>query len=112
MQLISKTNGMNTSENNYDAIEALIFEENLKIASLSFDKVEDLFSIRLNTGAILKQHISAYTKLHSAAVDQLNRYEITSNGTGVHWDELDEDLSLKGFLESEIRHMVKTPAAA
>lgn len=103
---------MNTSENKYDAIEALIFEEGLQISSLTFDETEGYFFIHLNTNAVLKQKLSEYPLLKSASSAELKQYEIIANGTGVHWKDIDEDLSLKGFLEHEIRHLVKMPAAA
>jgi len=37
---------------------------------------------------------------------QLKNYELISNGTGIHWPDIDEDLSLKGFLQDEIRKVV------
>jgi len=33
------------------------------------------------------------------------------NGTGVHWPDIDEDLSLKGFLQDEVRKVVATNLA-
>ena len=29
---------------------------------------------------------------------QLNNYEISGGGIGLHWDEIDEDISVKGLL--------------
>ena len=38
-------------------------------------------------------------KLENASVDQLSNIEIICNGTGLHWPDLDEDLSLTGIME-------------
>ena len=62
--------------------------------------------IILNTKAILRQKISTYPQLKSATKKQLDKYELIGNGTGVRWIELDEDLSLKGFLKDEIKRTV------
>ena len=102
---------MNTSENNFDAIETLIFEENLRIEAIRFDVDADLLYIYLNTKAILKQKISEYPALKNCSHSALQNFILIACGTGVHWADLNEDLSLKGFLENEIRHMVRRPAA-
>jgi hypothetical protein len=34
----------------------------------------------------------------SATRKQLENYEISPGGYGIHWPELDEDLSIKAFL--------------
>ena len=38
-------------------------------------------------------------KLRSASIDQLKNIEIICNGTGLHWPDLDEDLSVSGIIE-------------
>lgn len=51
----------------------------------------------------LRQSISKYPALKNASQSQHNSYELISNGVGIHWKDLDEDLSLKGFLKDEIK---------
>ena len=97
---------MNTSQNKFDALEHLIFEEGLKIQAVDFHKDLDLMLIILNTRAFLRQKISSYPHLQKASPDQLNNYELIANGAGIHWSQLDEDLSLKGFLQSELRNVL------
>lgn len=38
-------------------------------------------------------------KLRNASIDQLKNIEIICNGTGIHWPDLDEDLSVSGIIE-------------
>ena len=38
-------------------------------------------------------------KLRKASLEQVSNIEIISNGTGLHWPDLDEDLSVVGILE-------------
>jgi hypothetical protein len=103
---------MSTSLNKYDALEALIFEEGLRIQAITFHKDLDLMLIVLNTKAVLRQRISSYPQLKKAPVDVLQQYELIAGGTGVHWPLLDEDLSLKGFLREELRTVVTKNAQA
>jgi len=100
---------MTTSGNNqFDAIESLIVNEGLRIEALDFHPEQDMMLIVLNTKVVLNQSLSAYSSLKRADRSQLQQYELIAGGTGVHWPELDEDLSLKGFLQSELRKVVKT----
>ena len=62
----------------------------------------------LNTKVVLTQNLSSYSSLKAADKSQLQQYELIGNGTGIHWPLLDEDLSLKGFLQNELRKVVKT----
>lgn len=43
--------------------------------------------------------VEANNKLKNATDKQRNRIEIICNGTGLHWPELDEDLSVNGIIE-------------
>jgi len=38
-------------------------------------------------------------KLKNASADQISEIEIICDGTGLHWPQLDEDLSVTGILE-------------
>lgn len=100
---------MSTSPNNqYDAIENLIFKEGLRIEVMEFIPEMDMMLIILNTKVILNHPLSSYDLLKKASKSQLLKYELIGKGTGVHWPLLDEDLSLKGFLQNELRRFVKT----
>jgi len=61
--------------------------ENGMICILLSDKMEVRFPVELNT------------KLRMASVVQRSNIEIICNGTGLHWPDLDEDLSLTGIIE-------------
>jgi hypothetical protein len=104
---------MNTSANNIlDAIERLIFEEKLRIEAIDVHPDLDLMLIILNTKAVLRQNLSSHKQLKAASKEQLFQFELISEGLGVCWPELDEDLSLKGFLQDELRKFVRTNALA
>jgi hypothetical protein len=100
---------MITSTNKqFDAIEYIIFTEGLRIQALDIHPELDLMTIYLNTKAVFSQNISSYKLLKGAEKSQLLQYELIGGGTGVHWPLLDEDLSLKGFLQDELRKVVKS----
>jgi len=101
---------MNTSAK-YDAIEQLIFDEQIRIEAVDIHSRLDTFIILLNTKAVLKLSLSTFPGLKNATQEQLNEYTLIANGTGVHWPLLDEDLSLKGFLQQELKRTVGNKAA-
>lgn len=104
---------MNTFQNNHpDVIESLIFSEDLRIEALNFHPDQDLMLVVLNTNAVLIQYLSSYRSLKTADKSRLLRYELIGLGTGVHWPLLDEDISLKGLLQNELRRVVKIKSGA
>lgn len=62
----------------------------------------DLLLIIINTGSVLQEKLSKYPRLHKAPHSSLKNIELIGKGTGIHWKELDEDLSLKGFLRNAL----------
>lgn len=43
-------------------------------------------------------HLKNYPRLEHATEPQLKNWKISLNGQGIHWPDLDEDLSLTGIL--------------
>lgn len=98
---------MNTSEatTKFDPIDTMILEEGLRIQRLFFDPDIDLLLVVLNNRTVIKESISTFRLLCNASLEQLQHYEISR--TGVHWPELDEDLSLRGFLKQAMLSAVQ-----
>ena len=82
-----------------DPFDILIFEKGLRIKNLLIDKSLDLLVLILNNGKLIQSKISYYPGLKNALQKQLNNWNLISNGIGVRWEELDEDLSVKGFIK-------------
>ena len=93
---------MNTLNNTYDEFEKIIYERGLRILAAHFHKDIDLMLIVLNNKKTIKRAISDFRTLKKAKISQLENYKLIGKGTGIHWPELDEDLSLKGFLRYEL----------
>ncbi len=83
-----------------DTIDDMILNKGLRIKDLYFDKELDLMLVILNNRKILTRTISNYKLLKNGSISALNSYELSK--TGIHWSDLDEDLSLRGFLEEEM----------
>jgi len=97
---------MSSLVNQYDPIEKVIFKGGLRIKAVHFHKDLDLMLIVLNNGKILKHAISSSSVLKKAKNEQLNDYRLIGKGAGIHWPQLDEDLSLKGFLQETLTRVV------
>ncbi len=83
-----------------DTLDKLIKENSLRIAGLHFYTELDLMLIVLSNKRIIQRKLSDFSRLKTATLPQLEAYQISRYG--VHWPEIDEDLSLKGFLQEEL----------
>ncbi len=62
--------------------------------------VEDRYvCVRLEDGREVRFPAEESRRLRNATPAQLANVELICNGTGLHWPDLDEDLSLLGILE-------------
>jgi len=101
----AKNPGMNTSNkkrgapSSKDPIDILIFEKGLRIKTLFIEKELDLLLVILNNGNLIKSRISVFDKLSNASQEDLLLWKLRNEGAGVSWTQLDEDLSLYGFLK-------------
>ena len=98
---------VNNTGNKFDALERLIFSNNLRIKRLDIRPELNIMNITLNTGFVIRTNISSFPSLKKAPRAKILNYKLVGNGTGIHWPSIDEDLSLKGFLRDEILKVVK-----
>ena len=54
--------------------------------------------VSLVDGRTLTVPLVWFPRLADAAPVQLSQYELLGDGEGIHWPELDEDLSVEGLL--------------
>ena len=81
-----------------DTIERTILEQDIHVVDIHINKELDLLIVVLSTSDVLRVPLSTYTKLKKARAGELQNWQLIGNGYGVHWPDLDEHLSLKGFL--------------
>ena len=58
---------------------------------------DDLITFRLVDGRIVSVPLVWSWRLSDATEAQRNHYEIIGDGHGVHWPDIDEDLSVEGM---------------
>jgi len=67
-----------------------------RVASVEF--TEDFLVVGMMEGRRISVPLEWYPRLAHATPDQLAVWEICGGGYGIHWPELDEDLSTEGLL--------------
>jgi len=59
---------------------------------------DERLTVELMDGRAISVPVAWYPRLLEATPDQRRRWEIAGAGFGIHWPELDEDLSVEGLL--------------
>ena len=70
---------------------------NISAIDLSFD--ESMMWLELSDGRKLGVPLAYFPRLLRATPEQRLQYEMSGNGTGLHWEALDEDISVEGLLK-------------
>lgn len=97
---------MPTSINRTDSIDQWILRDELRITAVGVDPGEDHLIIYLNTQNHLDFPISDFPGLKGRSAAEILQYQLIGEGIGVHWPNLNEDLSLKGFLLADMKRRV------
>jgi Protein of unknown function (DUF2442) len=53
----------------------------------------------LEDGRELSILLEWFPRLRKATEEQLNKWRLIGKGEGIHWDEIDEDISVENLLE-------------
>jgi len=67
-----------------------------RVSSVSF--TADSLIVALMDGRIISVPLAWYPRLLHASKEQLSNWKIAGGGYGIHWPDLDEDLSTEGLL--------------
>ncbi len=59
----------------------------------------DLFIVHLADGRIVSVPIEWFPCLRDATKKQLENWKLIGSGIGIHWPEIDEDISVAGLLK-------------
>ena len=67
-----------------------------RVAGVSFS--DEALSVTLKDGRVISVPLAWYPRLLHATPEQLNHWKVSGGGYGIHWPDLDEDLSTEGLL--------------
>ena len=68
--------------------------------AVAMDILPDEFSLRvvLMDGREIAVPFEYFPRLRDATPEQRSRWRLIGHGEGIHWEELDEDISVRGLL--------------
>lgn len=70
--------------------------DGLRLANVEF--AGDKLIARFSNGSAVSLNVDRYPRLQNATPAQRNNWRLIGKGSGVHWQSLDEDLSVENFL--------------
>ncbi|NOT63699.1 MAG: DUF2442 domain-containing protein [Acidobacteria bacterium] len=73
---------------------ALAIDE--RVADVNFTETD--ISVMLKDGRTISAPLAWYPRLLNASVVERNHWQLCAGGYGIHWPEIDEDLSVEGLL--------------
>jgi hypothetical protein len=100
----TRTSGRTPEVRSDDPLDQLIHEGGLRIVDVEPLQHQGLLVVMLNSGTPLMVRTEHFPRLAKAKANQLSGWQIIADGTAIGWDQLDEHLSLKGFLMTEVRN--------
>jgi len=67
-----------------------------RVSNVTFSP--DTLSVSLKDGRSISVPLTWYPKLLHATAEQRKNWKISGGGYGIHWPDIDEDLSTEGLL--------------
>ena len=83
---------------------------NISAETLRFD--DHTMWVELSDGRTIGVPLAWFPRLLGATPEQRQNYRISATGSGLHWDDLDEDISIPGLLEGRGDMTRQAPSAA
>jgi hypothetical protein len=62
------------------------------------ETTDEALTVRLMDGRTISVPLVWYPRLSQATPEQRKNWQISGGGYGIHWEEIDEDLSTEGLL--------------
>ena len=68
------------------------------VKAVELQITEDTLSVELDDGRAISVPLAWYPRLTHGSIDERNSWEFIGNGTGIHWPQLDADISINNLL--------------
>ena len=78
-------------------MSTLTINKSNKAVNVSFN--ESKMILFIEDGREIAFPLEWFPKLRNATIEQLNKWRFIGEGEGIHWQELDEDISVEKLLE-------------
>ena len=77
-------------------MSTLVIEREIFAEAVRFS--EDSLTVQLDDGRTLSVPLAWYPRLLNGTQGEREKYELIGDGEGIHWPDLDEDISVEGLL--------------
>ncbi len=77
-------------------MSTLVTDRDVRADQVAF--TEDAMTVRLDDGRSLSVPLAWYPRLLHGTPSERGRHELIGDGEGIHWPDLDEDISVEGLL--------------
>ena len=68
-------------------------------SAIGVEVSESTLSIELNDGRTISVPVGWYPRLTHATRKERDNWKIIGGGQGIHWEDIDEDISVEGLLQ-------------
>ena len=84
-------------------MDTLIKQKPVAMSARAIDvKVtKEELTVFLEDGRVVSAPLEWFPRLRNASEIELSEWEFIGGGIGIHWESIDEDISVKGLLEAE-----------
>ncbi len=76
----------------------LVDDKNEGVVAIAVEFTMDMICLTLSDGREVKTPLEFYPLLAKAREAQLQNYRLIGDGSGIHWSDLDEDLSVESIV--------------
>ncbi len=66
--------------------------------ALNVSLIDDTLSVDLNDGRSISVPIAWFPRLLHSSEQERNNWRLIGRGQGIHWEDIDEDISIEGLL--------------
>lgn len=77
-------------------MSTLVIERDVIVQGIEFG--EDAMIVLLDDGRSVSVPLAWYPRLNAGSVEERRNFEIIGDGEGIHWPDLDEDISVAGII--------------
>jgi hypothetical protein len=71
---------------------------------------EETLSVDLNDGRTVSVPLMCFPRLIHAAPEERNNWRLIGKGQGIHWEDIDEDISVEGLLAGKSSGEARLPS--
>ena len=69
-----------------------------ELSIVSLEISDNALIAHISDGRVISIPLAWFSSLSNASKEELHNFEISPGGYGVHWPDLDEDISIKSFV--------------